>query len=45
MARKQYVSPSTVRLSGMENDYGLAIGAGVFWVIGIGIGWGWVIPT
>lgn len=45
MAKKQYVSPSSVRLSGVENDYGAAIGAGALWVIGIGVGWLWVIPT
>jgi hypothetical protein len=45
MAKKQYVSPSSVCLSGGENDYGAVIGIGVFWLIGIGVGWGWIIPT
>lgn len=31
---KEYHSPATLRLSSVDNEYGLAIGAVVLWAIG-----------
>lgn len=36
---KEYHSPATLRLSSVDNEYGLAIGAVVLWAIGIVFGW------
>ena len=38
---KEYNSPATLRLSSVDNEYGLAIGAVVLWAIGIVFGWVW----
>lgn len=36
---KEYSSPATLRLTSVENEYGAAIGAVVWWVIGIAAAW------
>lgn len=36
---KEYHSPATLRLSSVDNEYGLAIGAVVLWAIGVVFGW------
>ena len=35
----QYMSPASLRLSSVDNEYGAAIGAVVLWVIGAVFGW------
>ncbi|SET34668.1 hypothetical protein [[Clostridium] polysaccharolyticum] len=39
--KKQYQSPTSIKLSGVENEYGAAIGAAAVWAIGIGAVWVW----
>lgn len=39
--KKKYQSPTAIKLSGVENEYGAAIGAGAVWLIGIGPVWLW----
>ena len=41
--KKKYQSPMSIKVSGTDNEYGVAvgIGAGAVWAIGIGFVWVW----
>ena len=39
MTKREYVSPASLRLSSVDNEYGAAIGAVVLWEIGAVFGW------
>jgi len=42
MAKKVYQAPASVKLSGVDNEYGAAVGIGAGAVWAIGIGWVWL---
>lgn len=36
---KEYAPPASLKLSSVDNEYGAAIGAVIFWVIGVVLVW------